>query len=260
MKKKLSIIAAMFLLVLFTLVNPARVSAASNYSMRTNVLYKYDITGNGRKDQLKLVTSSCGNGKNLFVYLNGKKMYTVPYNCGGVANTSYAGKLLVLSNGQKFLYIQGNASQSCGASMILRYQNGCIKKVLDFNYFYGNAATKQRALSVNASGNNINVTLQAYTKTVGTMKSNYTYSYGNGKLNLKTSSGKNISLAAKYFRSLKNIQTYSCPGSTAKAFVLKAGAKIQITNVRYTCGKLFFSAVQNGRTGWFAAGLGLLRF
>lgn len=260
MKKQLTIIAAMLLLSLFTIINPSRVHAASNYNLRVNALYKTDFTCNGKTDQLKLVTSSYGYGKNLYIYLNGRKMYTVPYNCGGVVNTSYEGKLLVLNNGQKFLYIQGNASKTSGASIILRYQSGCIKKVLDFNYFYGNAASKQRALNVYASGNNINVTIQAYSRTVGTMRSNYTYSYGNGKLNLTSNSGKNISLSAKYFRSLKKIQTYSYPGSYSKSFVLNAGARIQITNIRYTCGKLYFAALQNGRTGWFQAGLSLLRF
>lgn len=229
------------------------VQAASGkkISLKSNVTYKYDVTGDRKKDKLLISVSKeleyNDMDNNVSVYVNGK----LAYRTRTKPACHYAGELIILENQKPFLYLEGWYQNGPSCSMLLQYRGGAFKVIENFGIEYKNTAGYQFASALTIKGNNIVVESYITSCIVGEFRTTHTLVYKNGTLSKPSAYRKITSSNPNVLKLRKSIKLYSQVGNKGNSFTAKKGANLKITRVRMYGGKCYFEANVNGRKGWF---------
>lgn len=225
--------------------------------LEPNKLYKnYDLTGNGKKDKIKIKTSKDNYYKTVSIIINGKRR-AVYKDVNDITV-----KLYTLKNGKPFLYLwlveEDWEGPVCG---IFQYKSGKLKQVVNCRNFFVPKNGYEYGYSVHGSdikakGNTMTVDFWLMSKTVGGMSCRYRFAYKNGTL--KRTSGQTSSVKVNAAESTgiltaaKNIKVYTTPTGKKVRYTLKAGKRIKVIGAYVKSGK-FSLKVKNlstGKTGW----------
>ena len=216
---------------------------------------RYDITGDGKKDRIKVVRKKsqydgCWNGAD--IYVNNTKVCAI--------NKAFMGmsiRIITLSNGKPFLCLRGGTDNDISVFHgLYQYRNGKIVQVVNFiNETYGRPVNEAK---IYLSGNTVRVRTEAMSYSLGYCTTEFTYKYQKGTLLRTSNYGKYIKLNAAnkrtgLFSAAKNIQAYTTPTSGSKAFVIRKNTGVKILNF-WTAGNKMYIRVKNGsKTGWIKA-------
>lgn len=248
---KFAVLALLCMTLMLGLSVQAKAANPKSVSLKTGTVYtKYDITGDGKADKIRIVKSS--DNRSLYIYINDKVAYSfVNQNCNG----SVFVKLYTLKNRKVIVYVaayqDGGGGPVCA---LFRYKSGKLKKLTDFQSFfpYGNEASGQ---VTKVSGNTLRITVTSMSWALGSVDMQYTLKYKNGTLVPTSRTGKVIGYRSQsWLTAKKNIQLYTGAASSKKAFVLKKGTLAKVTNCYIKKTNVRFKIkLANGKTGWLKA-------
>lgn len=231
---------------------PETVQAANpkEIDLQPNKVYKnYDLTGNGKKDRIKIKTSN-GTYSTVTIIINGKKQ-AVYKNVNDIT-----ARLYTLQNGKPFLYLwlveEDWKGPVCG---VFQYKSGKLKQVIDCKNFFGK---KQKygysvhASELRAEGNDLEIEYWLMSYTMGGMSCRYRFEYKDGSLRRNNSQTSAVKVSSTIMTALKNIKIYASPNRKKALYTLKSGQKIIVTGAYVKSGN-FSLKVKNlstGKSGW----------
>lgn len=220
-KKSFKISRICLLLIMFMglcLFAPMAAKAANPTEavLEPNKLYKnYDLTGNGKKDKIKIKTSKDNYYKTVSIIINGKRR-AVYKDVNDITV-----KLYTLKNSKPFLYLwlveEDWEGPVCG---IFQYKSGKLKQVVNCRNFFVPKNGYEYGYSVHGSdikakGNTMTVDFWLMSKTVGGMSCRYRFAYKNGTLKRTSSQTSSVKVNAAestgILTAAKNIKVYTTP-------------------------------------------------
>lgn len=230
-------------------------------TLQTNRTYNYyDVTGDGKTDMLTLESASydsfsTGKQGYLKIYINGENAFTLddPYYQGD-ATWKYDVKLCTLNNNEVFFFIRTcSETEYYNFCRLYHCENGTLKSVLNLKNTYKNIFHhRERMDVVNVTGNRIQVQWYGQLGAVGALNWMVNYRWDNGKF-YRTSRTCPVLVNDKErdFTASKNFRTYTTAGLKQKAFDVKKGDALKVTQV-YNNSKYAFVRVVNekGKAGW----------
>lgn len=225
--------------------------------LQPDKLYKnYDLTGNGKKDRIKIKTSKGEYFKTVSIIINGKKR-AVYKDINDIT-----AKIYTLKNGKPFLYlwlvVEDWEGPVCG---IFQYKSGKLKQVVNCQKFFSQKKGYEYGYAVHSSdikvkGNGLTVDFWLMCKTVGGMSCRYRFAYKNGTLKRTSSQTSSVKVNAVestgILTAAKNIKVYTTPTGKKVRYTLKAGKRIKVIGAYVKSGK-FSLKVKNlstGKIGW----------
>lgn len=256
MKKNGCFLRIMMLLFVMLALPAINVNAANPVlkSLKANKTYSsYDITGNHKKDKLRIKSTVDKNSLNTVkITVNGKTVYTL----SDVHYYDLKIKYFRLSNGKPFLYLYGIGDNGDGPCGILQYASGKMKMIADFSTFYKSYGMHQNGTIVKVSGNTITVKASVMSWALGLMETQHKYNYQKGTLKRENTGTITKTLVSysgeKYFTAKKNITAYTSPTSNKKTNTIKKDSKVAIKKCWYNGKKLYLQAtLSNGKKCWF---------
>ncbi|MDO4400851.1 MAG: hypothetical protein Q4D27_07885 [Coriobacteriia bacterium] len=244
-----------------------------NYTATSKTIKKYDITGDKKADKIKIKVSGAkddGYGtfftKALVVYVNGKKLKTIPSKNGEGFTASV--QLLTLKNGKSFLYVEYYGNNEDGTYALYQYRSGKIKTILTDSDIPAACCTHHHKIdSIKPLSNKIVMTYapQTYFAAFTYIKYSFPYSsklktlnLGNGKKLAKVGTvytGKNYS-TGKYFQeeltASIEMPAYTTKGLSTKAFTVKEGQTVTFKKAYVNKSKklLAYYVTCEGKSGW----------
>ena len=244
-----------------------------NYTATSKTIKKYDITGDKKADKIKIKVSGAkddGYGtvftKALVIYVNGKKLKTIPSKNGEGFTATV--QLLTLKNGKSFLYVEYFGNNEDGTYALYQYRSGKIKTILSDTDIPAKYCTYHHKIdNIKPSGNKIVMTYapQTYTAAFTYIKYSFPYSsklktlnLGNGKKLAKTGkvyTGKDYSTGKLYQESLtasQDIEAYTTKALTTEAFTIEAGQTVTFKKAYVNKSKKQFAyyVTCEGQSGW----------
>lgn len=228
-------------------------------TLRSGKTYKsYDITGDGKKDKVKLrLWNSLNDGmytkNNLEVKINGKSALRVSRDWADMDSAKL--QICKLSNGRVFVNVTAKTPDGDGViSGLYKYQKGKLVKQIDFIRFF-RYGMQQSGEIASVSGNTMKLNTYVMSWSLGPIHLQHTLKYKGGKMAFSSRTGKMTTPYAKtYLTASRNIQMYKTATGSSKAFVLKKGKMARITNCYVNKTNIRFKAkLPNGKTGWFKA-------
>lgn len=216
---------------------------------------RYDITGDGKKDRIKVVRKKsqydgCWNGAD--IYVNNTKACAI-----NKAFMDMSIRIITLSNGKPFLCLRGGTDNDISVFHgLYQYRNGKIVQVVNFiNETYGRPVNEAK---IYLSGNTVRVRTEAMSYSLGYCTTEFTYKYQKGTLLRTSNYGKYIKLNAAnkrtgLFAAAKNIQAYTTPTSGSKAFVIRKNTGVKILNFWIAGNKMYIRVKNGSKTGWIKA-------
>lgn len=248
--KGISIAFLLFFSLCFVKVNTY--AAAGVKILHANKTYKdYDFTGNKKRDSILLKQKKSGYNVYSYLYVNGKKMYTMPKG-EWESSWMYA---ITLSNGRTYLILcEEGANPGISDYRLVQYKKGKVASVASFNTAMKNFAGGQYISynpekNVVVSGNTVKITMSEMTWTFGGIEMTYIFKYKNGSLvrssSIGTASGRSSYVVAKPF------SAYTSISSNKKSFSVRQGDRITLTNYYLKNGNLWFKVKNSaGKSGW----------
>ena len=255
-KSKKFLLMCMFLmgLMIFSAL-PVQAAAPKMYTLQTGKTYKqYDITGNGKKDKLKIVPvkGTYDFWKRLDIYVNDKKACSVSKNF-----LSMSARIITLSNGRSFLCLRGEMENDISVFHgLYQYRSGKIQQVVNFiNTTYGRPVDEA---AIYLNGNSITVRTEAMSYSLGYCTTEFTYKYQNGSLLRTSNYGKYTRLNAAdqrtgLFTAAQNLQTYTTPTSGKKEFVIRKKSAVKVLNCWTAGNKMCIRVKCGSKIGWINA-------
>lgn len=254
-KKLLGICIFLMGFMIFSVL-PVQAAAPRMYTIQPGKTWtKYDITGDGKKDKIKVVRKKsqydgCWNGAD--IYVNNTKVCAI--------NKSFMDmsiRIITLSNGKPFLCLRGGTDNDISVFHgLYQYRNGKIVQVVNFiNETYGRPVNEAK---IYLSGNTVRVRTEAMSYSLGYCTTEFTYKYQKGTLLRTSNYGKYIKLNAAnkrtgLFAAAKNIQAYTTPTSGSKAFVIRKNTGVKILNFWIAGNKMYIRVKNGSKTGWIKA-------
>ena len=249
LKKHGRFLKLLFMAMLFTAFIPYKSLAATTvknsakcYDLSVNKTYKkYDVTGDKKKDTIKVKTKSASSGSayitGLTVYVNGKKCLTKTY--GAIVKPTI--KLICLKNGKPYLYISAlDQYGSYNSGDIYKYKSSKLKSALnltelvskvksywDHEAWGGNGAEYVGLLSESiqkVSGNSIYIRIKHSGGHFNAGDEVYRYDYKSGKLAMSKTFPLKYS---KLTIDLENNKSYGNTGEQIWPFLGEYGAPNQ---------------------------------
>lgn len=222
---------------------------------KTKTIKKYDITGDGKADTIKL---QAGDGK-VCVYVGGTLRGTVKYSSA----YHYEVKYLCTSNGHPFLLVEASG-ESSGTYALLQYKSGAFKKVVTNSYVpksYGDPTSIDAAW---ASGKQVKVRFESSTNLAGLVQFTYTYNWKGGTLKRASATAPIVSVqivsngyvkmksASKTWLTLvTSVKLRKTAGGSSTVTTAATGTKVKLVSVRVKSGKLYFKLkTASGKQGW----------
>ena len=231
--------------------NPAMVTLKANKTYT-----KYDITGDGKADKIKISTGKAYYDvyEKLTVTVNGKKVL-----CDKSSYFRVEAKLCTLKNGKVFLYLY-NPFQNYDATVcgLYRYQNGKLVQSVDLLQVCGVGDTGYHTYGDVLSVKGNKITLQSYqiNYQMGALVTAFEYTYSKGKL-IPDNKAKVFTVwSAKYnngkLTAAYKINVYKKTDCKTKAFTLKKNQKIVGTGIYCKSGKMFAKVkrLSDGKFGY----------
>ena len=228
-------------------------------SVTTKTFKKYDVTGDGKADTLKI---EAGDGK-ARIYVNGKLRKTFKQSLAYNYEVTY----LRTSGKHPFLFVQATGDDDEGPQRLLQYKNGTFKTIAKEGGF-----TDARWVTAKATGNNVKVTYQWDSSyTTGYTNLTYTYKWKKGTLKRTSRTTSNIhvvsweegmGLVKKPWLTLQaSVKLYKTAGGKKKVATAKTGAKLKVVAISVKKGnKVYFKVkTKAGKTGWMAERTDYLR-
>lgn len=260
MKKWKQIVAIILMSLIITLsagVTKAAVKNPSLVELKSEKTYKkYDITGNKKKDTIKISIPKDKNNRygTIKIVMNGKSQTLTRSKTSKKMRVF----LVTLKNGKIYLWIQGNTTNENDPwKCILQYKKGKFVKVADLSKTAYNYTKNSSAKIVKVTGNSITVQQNITSTALADVTYQVIYAYKKGSLN-KTSYSYKIVDAAYQHKSkdkkgtLNNTVTlFSSPTSTKKIETVKAGTKAAATTLYMTSKSICVKIeTTTGKTGW----------
>lgn len=248
----LTIMAAMIAVMCFIPLTKADAASATTVTLKQGKTYtSYDITGDGKKDTIKITRTKGGMEYNkLTVSINGKKT---------VYNRNYYDvltKIIKLQNGKVYLWIKGEAENGDDPWEALYQYNsstGKLKKALNFQTYTKLYSNHSGTTITKVSGNSIYVTQYMMSTPLAGVNFTYTYKYSGGKFARTSSSGtiKSVTNISGY-GTLKYKRTlYTSATSTKKVATVAAGTKAKATAIYMSGSRICVKIkTKSGTTGW----------
>lgn len=242
---------AMFVCLLFVPVQKAEAATAGMTTLKVNKTYtSYDITGDGKKDTIKITPQKVkGEYTSLVISVNGKKT-TVKGHYYSVTT-----KLITLSNGKKYLWVRGQSDNNDDPFQALyKYSSGKMKKALDFSSKIKNFGKHPGTIVTKVSGNKIYVEQFLMSAPLGSVGFNYTYEYKSGSFSRtsSTASIKYVSCLNGGYGTLKKSKIlYTSSSCTKKYKTLAKSTKVKPLKI-YMNGTTIsvYVKTKSGSTGW----------
>ena len=221
-------------------------------AITTKTFKKYDITGDGKADTIKI---KAGKHK-VRIYVNGKLK--------GKVSESYAYDYTVTylrsSKGRPLLYAKAVGDNYDGDYAVFQWKGGKLKRVasdsaVSYSYSYHTYFEK-----VWFKGTKLKVRYGLVTNTVAGLSATYTYTWKKGafKRTGNTTSAISLTSADAYLGSgswltlAKDVTLYKKAGGKKKVVKAASGSKLKITAVCIKNKKLYFKAkTKAGKVGWF---------
>lgn len=236
------------------------VKAAGFTRLSLNRTYTaYDVTGDGRRDRIRIATTGRGGYFNrVRVIINGKNRLVK--NFSSFQPTAVRFRICTLSNRKPFLFMECmgdsiNESSAC----LYQYSGGRLKTVLNLRnmlsrkYFYKYYFDVKKV-----SGNTITFLAGGLAYNTGAIDFDMSYAYRGGRFvrtstttrlaerNIRWASGK-----TNNYTVVKRFQTYKKAGSKVKSFAPQIGERVKITHICIRNKVPYFRIVDSrGRTGW----------
>jgi hypothetical protein len=219
---------------------------------------KYDVTGDGKKDRIKIYPYKSESGSSdeysgFGIYVNGNCVYS---RTGYYEVNSITANLYQLDNGTSYLEILGYGPDDIiEIGELLQYKSGKYKRIINLseNSITGGGYVKK------ITKNKIIITKGDCYLTLGTVSFDYTYTKKNGKW-VESKYGKNptiVTLDSNNQTTLvarRNFYVYKAVNSKTKAFKIKKGNKVQIIKQRVYKNKVYFQVKCKGKTAWIKNG------
>ena len=244
---------------------PAATSAlAANptvVTLKPGKTYKsYDITGDKKPDTIRIIKEEVmyddwenSMPEGLRIFVNGRQAYVLDeiYFYLDI-------KLFTLENGVPYLYIDVTGDDYWVAeSGLFRYQNGALKKSIDFHKVARKCGVGQRADVRWIKGNTLTVDYFVNAFSFATSKVRYYYRYSNGSLKQTSQIGTfqsiNFKSAPRSLTTRIKLTAYKSQTSGQKAFTIPAGKSIRIDKCYWNKNYMRFRVRYNGRYGWVKA-------
>lgn len=220
----------------------------------------YDITGDQQADtilisQEKMYHNNDDTGvyQSMAVTVNGQKVYSL--------NKVYfylAVKLYTLENGTPYLYIDATSDDyGVTVSGLFQYQEGKLKKVLDFHNIAQKCGVGQGAVVKAVNGNTLTVEyeMESYALSHLQMRCRYQYSNGTLKPTTKTAALRNIGFktAPRTLKTRIRLTAYASTTSNKKTFVIPAGKSVKVDRCYFNKKYMRFRVKYKGKYGWIKA-------
>ena len=219
----------------------------------------YDVTGDGRKDRIRIATTGRGGYFNrVRVIINGKNRLVK--NFSSSQPTAVRLRICTLSNRKPFLFMECMGDSIVeNTACLYQYSGGKLKTVLNLRnmlsskYFYKYYFDVKKV-----SGNTITFLAGGLAYNTGAIDFDMTYAYRGGRF-VRTSTTtrlaeKNIRWAGgktNTFTVARRFQTYQKAGSRVKSFAPMLGERVKITHICIRNKVPYFRIVdRRGRTGW----------
>ena len=236
--------------------NPVKAAVPVNKTVKN-----YDITGDGRNDKIVIKTVASADEDDmcsaLTISVNGKRAYEIS-DTRFFADVDAA--IYTLGNGQPFLYLntcsEGDMGPVCA---LLRYdKSGKFEKALDFQTIMGDFGSDRAGRVTKVDGNNIVITEEIVSYSLGINAIEFTYKYSRGRFIPASRFGnyKTIYVGrrnTRYLYANKIIPVYKTSGSSALMYDLVKGSRVKIGRCALVKGKMYIEVTYKGRTGWIQA-------
>ena len=243
-----------------TLLSYSTWSSSGDYSGSTTKTFKkYDITGDGKADTLKIEAGAY----KVRLYVNGKLRKTVKKSYA----YDYEVKYLRTSTKHPFLYVAATYDNGDGAQRLLQYKNGTFKVIAKEGGF-----ADARWVTAKAKGKNVKVTYEWDSSyTTGCTYLTYTYKWKKGTLTRTSRTTSNIhvysweagmsSVKKPWLTLQASVKIYKTAGGKKKVATVKTGAKLKVVAITVKKGnKVYFKVkTKAGKTGWMAERTDYLR-
>ena len=231
---------------------PAQAAAAKVSSLQPGREYhSFDVTGDNRKDKVKIRVSGDWDNKALEIFVNGKRKPS--YRVSGFYDGASV-KVITFTNGKSFIYLNcGGKNKRNGQQMILRYTGGRFVKTVDLNALTSKHCAWLSSDVDSVSGNTVTVSVRMMNWTVGVSDYSLKFTYKDGKLVQNSASAKyngTVGNSSCTFTVARNIKAYRTPGG-AVAFTLRRGSKVKVVSqFRISSGRTIFRVKCGSRYGW----------
>lgn len=230
-----------------------RVNAGARaVDLETNMLYNaYDITGDGKSDELRIQSHDDKGEMSISIYVNGARKFR--HKCYGYA--SFA-KLIVLKNGAPFLHINVDGDNGVSEfNRLLQYRGGEFKAAIDLNKAYSSKIKDSKFNDVVAvKGNTVTVRSCVQFMNTGNLDVDFVYRYKAGSFKKSGTSGKVVSVcgrkASRSFEALKKISVYKDKNCKKAKFTIKKGQKVRFVKVYAKGSKVAIQVKVGKKVGW----------
>lgn len=234
--------------------------ASSVSTLNTGKTYDgYDITGDGKADTLSVKDIKSIDDKDAYgkfeVYINEKRALTIKERY-----YSSTVKLLSLDNGKTYLHVNLYGDSDDGPSDLYAYQNGKLKKELDFIKSFQHVGYHNKGDIHDVKGNKIVVWMGSMSHGLAAVQFEVIYQYKKGKLVLQSKTHKIL----EYYNLKKSVmgrtqlttsgkmQLYKTKKVKKKTWLLPKGTKAYVTKCYVDGRKVsYLVKASDGKTGWF---------
>lgn len=220
---------------------------------RTKVYTELDVTGDKKKDTIKVVYTPKGDMSDpdfvdgeIKILVNGKRVFKE----ARYGSPQWAIRLIWLKNGKVIFYISSTVgSGDNGEAGLYQYQSGKLRQLYDLDKFTDGAGGDADGYTIQkVTGNKIVIERSTQFHLTGMLYYNMTLVYKNGKLKLasnqmKTTGRFSQSIATgngNGWTAAYTMKVYNKAGSKKVAFKIKKGSKIEFKKVIYKNNKFYF--------------------
>ena len=233
-------------------------ASTANVSVQPDVvLSKYDVTGDGKADAIKVKIVDNKDEKysaTMQLFVNDK----IAFQQKREASPDWNVKLIKLANGKVFfdIYSTIGSDDACIHQLYI-CKDDKLKSVYDFQKYNNNYADYFFVDIVKVSGNTLKTNVRAQFYTTGSIQYDMNLNYKNGKFvrtsNKFTPKYKKMSRKNKWTAE-KKIKVYKKAGSKKVAYTLKKGNVIKLNKIIYKSNKIYFQVKNSkGKTGYIPA-------
>ena len=211
----------------------------------------YDVTGDGRRDRIRIATTRRGEYfKQVRVIINGKNRLVKNFTTSMSWPTSVRFRICTLSNRKPFLFLECMGDSSVeNTACLYQYSGGKLKTVLNMRRMLSSTYIYKSYFDVKkVSGNTITFKVSGMPFNTGFINWDMSYRYQRGRF-VRTSTTSRLQI--KTYTVIRRFQTYKKAGSRQKAFVAQIGQKVKLTHICIKNKVPYFRVMDSkGRVGW----------
>ena len=235
---------------------PVQAFAGSRPLKTIKTIKSYDITGNGKKDTIRVKARKDINGcyQDVTVYINGKKKYSSPvFGCSWSVKVS----AFRLKNKKVFLAIDAKQDNDGHACRVLQYKKGKLHSVLNgYKVVSIKGSDSADAVYTGKRGNTVTMRAAVMSPTIGNYTCSVKYTYKNGAFRRTAYTHKvyhNYVMSSHDLDSNLKVQNkiklYSKPGKLSSQ-QLVPGDSVRINAVHFAGRQTWYRAKASGKNYW----------